>query len=387
MPIFILVMKNCVRNPLRTLLTILGIAVGVVAFAFLQTVLVAYYAGAEASSPNRLVTRHRVSLFNLLPLAQKEKIEAIPGVTQVSYGLWFGGYYKDPKQFFGQIAVDDGYIDLYPEFLLPPDQKEAYVNEMQAAIVGRKLAARFGWKVGDRITLTGAGFFPGDWDFIIRGIYTGRDRGTDETTMFFHWKLVDERFRQYSQASRVGWWLIGIKDPADTGRVSAAIDDQFINSSMPTLTESEKEFNLSFVTMMGTIITIIRMAAWIVIGIILLIMANTMAMAARERITEYGVLKTLGFRATHLVSLIGGEALLTAFFGAAVGCGLSFVIVAKFGGFIEENLGQIFPIFELTSVTVAQSIGLAMAAGLLACLPPIARAARMPIVDALRKVG
>lgn len=386
MPIVLLVMKNCVRNPLRTLLTILGIAVGVVAFAFLQTVLVAYYAGAEASSPNRLVTRHRVSLFNLLPVAQKEKIEAIPGVTQVSYGVWFGGYYKDPRQFFGQLAVDDGYVDLYPEFILPADQKEAYVNELQSAIVGKKLADRFGWKIGDRITLTGT-IFSGNWDFIIRGIYRGRDRNTDETNMFFHWKLVDERFRQFSVASQVGWWLIGIKDPADTGRISKEIDDQFINSSQPTLTETEKDFQQSFVTMMGSIITIIQVAAWIVIGIILLIMTNTMAMAARERVTEYGVLKTLGFRALHLVSLIGGEALLTAFIGAAVGCAIAFGIVAVFGDFVENNLGQIFPVFELTTLTVAECIGLAMAAGFLACLLPIARATRLPIVEALRKVG
>lgn len=384
--IFALVLRNFMRNRVRTLLTVLGIAVSVIAASFLQTVLAAYYVGVEASSPNRLVTRHRVSLFNLLPLAQKEKIAQVAGVTQVSYGIWFGGYYRDPRQFFGQIAVDDGYIDLYPEYVLTPDQKEAYLGELQAAIVGRKLASRFGWKIGDRVTVTGT-IFSGSWDFIIRGIYTGRGRTTDETTMFFHWKRLDERFREVGMASRVGWWLVGIDDPADGGRISRAIDDQFLNSSSPTLTETEKDFQQSFVTMMGTIITIIKVAAWIVIGIILLIMANTMAMAARERVTEYGVLKTLGFRGPHLVLLIGGEALFIAFVGAAVGCAIAFGLVSVIGVGIEENMGQIFPVFEMTLLTVGGSIGLAVAAGLIACALPVRRAVRLPIAEALRKVG
>src|SRR5262245_53830681 len=309
MPILVLVMKNFLRNKVRTVLTIGGIAVGVLAYGFLQTVLVAYNIGVDALSDNRLVTRHRVSLFNLLPLSQREKILQVPGVTQASYGMWFGGYYQDPKQFFGQIAIDPHYLDLYPEFLLPADQKKAFDDELQGALVGRKLAERFGWKIGDRVTITGT-IFSGSWDFIITGIYHGRDRATDETSMFFHWKLLDERLLQAGRGSEVGWWLIGVSDPGQNARVSQAIDDQFINSSAPTLTETEKEFNRSFISMMGTIITIIKMAAWIVIGIILRIMANTMTMAARERTTEYGVLKTVGFRALHLISLIGCEALL-----------------------------------------------------------------------------
>ena len=381
-----LVVKNFMRNRVRTLLTVLGISVGVVAFAFLQTVLAAYSIGVEASSPNRLVTRHRVSLFNLLPMSQFEKLQGVPGVTQVSYGLWFGGYYKDPKQFFGQFAVDNGYLDLYPEFVLKPEEKEAYNNELQAAVVGRKLAKRFGWKLGDHVTITGT-IFSGDWDFIIRGIYTGRERTTDETAMFFHWKRVDERMRTVGRDSQVGWWLIGIADPAVTGRVSSEIDDLFINSASPTLTETEKDFQQSFVAMMGSIITIIRTASWIVIGIILLVMANTMGMSARERVTEYGVLKTLGFRATHLLTLIGGESLFVSFVGALVGCGIAFALIGVIGVGIEESMGQIFPVFELTPMIMIQAIGLAMAAGLVACMVPAGRAVRLPIANALRKVG
>jgi len=384
--ILLLVLRNSARNKVRTLLTILGIAVGVMAFSFLQTVLTAYYIGAEASSPNRLVTRHRVSLFNFLPLSQRERILQVPGVSEVSYGIWFGGYYKDQRNYFAQFAVDPGYIDLYPEFIMTPEAREAFAGDLQAAIIGRKLARRFGWKVGDRVTLTGTIFF-GDWDFVIRGIYSGRDRTTDETAMFIRWKRVDERLQQVGRGSSVGWWLVGLDDPASTGRVSDAIDALFINSSSPTLTETEKDFQLSFVSMMGTIITIIKVASWIVIGIILLVMANTMGMAARERTTEYGVLKTLGFRALHLLTLIGGEALFVSFIGAAVGCAAAYGLVAIAGHEVEQSLGQIFPVFALTGQTAAQAIGLAMAAGLLAGLVPMARAIQLPIADALRRIG
>ncbi len=384
--ILLLVFKNTLRNPVRTLLTIFGIAVGVIAYSFLQTVLTAYYVGAEASSPNRLVARHRVSLFNFLPLAQRERMLQIPGISQVSYGMWFGGYYQDPKQFFGQIGIDPEYLDLYPEFILTAEEKKAYVDDLQGAVVGRKLAARFGWKVGDRVTITGT-IFAGTWDFIVRAIYRGRERNTDETAMFFHWKLLDERFRAAGRGSEVGWWMVGIDDASQAARISEDVDALFLNSSYPTLTETEKDFQLSFIAMMGTIITIIKVAGWIVIGILLLIMSNTMLMAARERLTEYGVLKTLGFRALHLASLIGGEALSVSFAGAAVGCALTYGMVAVIGELVEANLGQIFPVFEVTPATVGQSIALALAAGILACAVPIGRAVRIPIASALRQLG
>lgn len=383
--ILALTVRNSVRNPLRTTLTVMGIAIGVIAFSFLQTVLAAYYFGLDASSPNRLVARHRVSLFNLLPLAQAEKIRNVPGVTQVSWGIWFGGYYQDPKQFFGQIAVDPGYLDLYPELVLPADQKQAWLAEQQACVVGRKLAARFGWKVGDKITITGQ-IFPGNWDFVIRGIYYGNQRNTDETSMFFHWKRLDEWLNARERGSQVGWYLIGVDDPSQNPRITAAIDDQFFNSTAPTLTETEKEFNASFISMFGSVLTTIKIASGIVIVIILLIMANTMMMAARERITEYGVLKTIGFRGIHLAALIGGEALVVTFLGAVLGCAASYGIVAMFGKAIEMNLGQMFPVFELTPKTVSLSVAMALAAGLVACLAPIARSVRLPIAAALRRV-
>lgn len=330
-----LVIRNATRNKVRTILTIAGTAVAVIAFGFLQTVLAAYYIGVEASSPSRLVARHRVSLFNLLPYAYGDKIAAVPGVTQVSWGNWFGGYYKDPKHFFGQLAVDDHYMDLYPEFILTPEEKAAYNSELQAAVIGAKLAKRFDWKIGDRITLMGSPYTgPDGWDFIIRGIYHGRERTTDETTMFFHWKMLNEKLNNFNQ---VGWYLIGIDKPSDTGSITQGVDDLFFNSSAPTLTETEKAFNQSFVAMMGSIITIIKVAAWIVIGIILLIMTNTMGMSSRERTSEYGILKTLGYRGGHLMALITGESILVSLAGAVFGCLVAYGMVKVVGSGINRT--------------------------------------------------
>lgn len=380
-PVLKLVMKNCLRNRLRAGLTILGIAVAVVAFSFLRTVLAAYYAGAEASDPTRLVTRHSVSLFNLLPYAQRDKIANVPGVKAVSYGNWYGGYFKDPKNFFAQFAVDPGYLDLYPEFLLPDEQRQQFRSEQQAAVVGRKLANRFGWKLGDRIPLTGT-FYP-DVEVVIRGIYDGRSRTTDETPMFFHWKMLDESI---NRRGLVGWYLLGLESPDGASRVMQAVDDMFRNSTAPTHTETEKDFNLAFVSMMGGVITVIKVASWIVIGIVLLIMANIMAMAARERTTEYGVLKTLGFRNVHLAALIGGEALLLALLGAGLGCLLGYGAIRSVGNIIEATMGQIFPVFELTPQTIAMAVGLALGAGLLAAAAPIRRTLASSVAQSLRPI-
>jgi putative ABC transport system permease protein len=376
-----LMRRNCLRNRLRAALTILGVAVAVVAFAFLRTVLAAYYVNADASDPTRLVTRHKVSLFNPLPIAARDKIAAVPGVRQVAFGNWYGGYYRDPKNFFAQFAIDPAYLDLYPEFVLPADQRQQFGAELEAAVIGRKLANRFGWRVGDRIPLHGT-FYP-DVDVVIRGIYDGRSRTTDETAMFFRWKLLDEKI---NRRGLVGWYLLGIDVPDHASRIMRAVDDLFANSTAPTHTETEKDFNLSFVSMMGGIITVVRTASWIVIGIVLLIMANIMAMAARERTTEYGVLKTLGFRNGHLAALIGGEAILLALLGAGLGCLLAYGAISGVGKYIEMTMGQIFPVFELTLPTIAMAVGLALAAGLLASAAPIRRMLASSVAQSLRPI-
>ncbi len=388
MKILKLILKNSLRHKLRSLLTAVGIAMAILAFGLLRTIIDAYFFGVEASSDTRLITRNAVSLTFPLPLAYKDKIAEIPGVSNVSYGNWFGATYIDPKNFFAQFAVEpESFLQLYPEFIIPPDEKEAFLRERNSCIVGRKLADKHGWKVGDTFRLTGT-IFPGDWDFVIRGIYDGRDKATDETTMYFHWQYVDERMNATSpgRAGQVGVYYIAVEDANAVAGVSAAVDATFDNSQDETKTETEKEFQLSFVSMVGTIVTSVRIISVVVIAIILLVMANTMAMTARERISEYAVLKTLGFMPKHLVGLIFGESTAIALAGGLLGIGITLMAVKRFGIFLTENLGSFFPVFEISATTITLATVAAVSVGVIAAIFPAIRAVKMPIADGLRQI-
>jgi putative ABC transport system permease protein len=389
MKVLKLVSKNALRHKLRSILTALGIAVAVLAFSLLRTIIQAWYAGAEASSHTRLVTRNAVSLVFPLPLAYRDKIAKVPGVTGVSYGQWFGGQYKDPKNFFAQFAVDvETFFDVYPEFLISEQEKKDFLNERNACIVGAKLAKKSGWKLGDRFQLTGT-IFPGTWDFVIRGIYHGTDKSTNEARMYFHWQYLDETLKKTApgRSGNVGIYWVRLARPGDTARVSEQIDALFENSLAETKTETERAFQLSFVAMVGTIITTLQVISVVVIAIILLVLANTMAMTARERITEYSVLKTLGFRPLHLIGLIFGESILIALVGGILGILISIPVCDGFGQFISENLGSIFPVFELKNSTIALALLAAFLVGIAAAISPAWRIIRMKISDGLRYVG
>ena len=389
MKVLKLVSKNALRHKLRSILTALGIAVAILAFGLLRTIIDAWYAGVEASSQTRLVTRNAVSLVFPLPLAYRDKIAKVPRVTGVSYGLWFGGQYKDPKNFFAQFAVEpQSFLDLYQEYLISEREKENFLNERNACLVGVKLANKYGWKLGDIFRLTGT-MYPGDWDFVIRGVYRGAEKSTDEATMFFHWKYLDENLRQTDpiRAGNVGIFWVGVANPNDVAHVSKQIDVMFENSLAETKTETERAFQLSFISMVGTVITALQVISVVVIAIILLVLANTMAMTARERITEYAVLKTLGFRPIHLISLIFGESIIIAMVGGCLGILLTFPICNGFAKFISDNLGSIFPVFELKNGTIALALLAAFAVGIVAAIFPTLRAIRMKISDGLRFVG
>ncbi len=388
MKIFKLIYKNTLRHPLRTILTILGIAVAVFAFGIIRTIIDAWYAGVEASAQNRLVTRSAVSLVMPLPLSYREQISKLPGVLKVGNANWFGGIYKDPKNFFANFAVDENYLDMYPEFIVPADQREQYLKERNACVVGRKLAEKYGWKVGDRVQLIGT-IFPGDWDFIIRGIYRGAEKGTDETAFLFRWDYLNERVREMSpdDADNVGWYMVQIAGNADAAAMSQQIDTLFKNSFAETLTETERAFQQSFVAMSGTIILAMRVISIVVIFIILLVLANTIAMSARERLSEYAVLKTLGFRPFHLIGLISGESMLIALLGFVVGMILMIFAVQGLGVFINENLGSFFPVFELKDQTIVMAFGAAILVAVVAALFPVWRAVKMKIADGLRQIG
>ncbi|HWR83232.1 MAG TPA: ABC transporter permease [Candidatus Deferrimicrobium sp.] len=382
MSIVKLVGKNAFRHPLRTSLTISGLAIAVMAFIVIRTTVDAWYAGAEASSPNRLVTRSSVSIIFTLPLSYREQIAKIDGVTGISYGQWFGGIYVDPKNFFAQFAVDHATMfDLYPEYVVPPDQMEVYLKERNAVIVGRKLADRFGWSVGDAVRLTGT-IYPGDWDFVIRGIYTGAKPTTDESGWYFRHDYLDERMRVEAppRAGQVGWFIVRIADPSRAAAISQQIDKFFENSLAETLTETEEAFNLSFIAMGSAIIFGLNAISLLVVAIILLVLGNTMAMTARERVSEYAVMKTLGFGSWHIIGLIFGESLFIAAVGGAAGVALAFP-VAKLVGLAVSNY---FPVFKVEPVTYFLAVSAAGLVGLLAAVFPTGKALHTPIVKGLR---
>ncbi|MEW6051106.1 MAG: FtsX-like permease family protein [Candidatus Zixiibacteriota bacterium] len=379
-----LTFRNAGRHTLRTVLTVFGMAIAVMAFAVIRTAIEAWYSQAEASSPNRLVTMNNVSIVFTLPLAYQSKIEAVPGVNTVAHAQWFGGVYIDAKNFFPKFAIEaEPYLKMYPEWVVPEDQKEAFLKERNAAMIGRKLADRFGWKVGDAVRIVGD-IFPGDWDFVIRAIYTGAKENTDENSWMFHYEYLDERMRRETpaRAGEVAWFVVQIDDPTRATALSEQIDALFKNSPAETKTQTEEAFALSFVAMSGSIIAGMQIISVMVIGIILLVLANTMAMTARERISEYAVLKTLGFSPKHIVGLIFGESLVIAVLGGALGIALTFPIV----GLMKLALSAYFGAFPLPALTFILAGGSAVVVGLLAAIFPASKALRTTIVDGLRVI-
>lgn len=380
-----LLLKNAFRHKLRTGLTILGITIAVLAFGLLRTVITTWYMGVEASSANRLWTRNAISLAFSLPIAYKEKIRQIEGVKFVSHATWFGGVYIDEKNFFANFAVEpETYMDAYSEYYIPPDERAALMRDRKAAIAGRKLANRFGWKVGDTIVLKGT-IYPGNWEFVLRGIYRGTRKDADETVFFFHWDYLNETLKKTapSRADSVGAFIEVVKDPNAAAAVAARIDAAFKNSLAETLTETEKAFVLGFISMSETIITAIQLVSLVVIAIILAVVGNTMAMTARERIGEYAVLKTLGFGGWRIATLIFGESLVITLSGCLLGVVLSFPTARAFG----QALEQYFPSFNVTAKTIYLDIAAALLVGLLAAIIPTWRAIKTPIADGLRRIG
>lgn len=380
-----LLLKNAFRHRLRTLLTMVGLVVAICAFGLLRTIVDAWYNGVEGTSSTRLVTRNAISLTFPLPLAYAERIRAVDGVSAVSWSNWFGGVYITERNFFPQFAVEpESYLALYPEYVLPDDQKKAFVRDQQGAIAGRKLAAQYGWKIGDPIALRGT-IYPGTWTFTLRGIWDGADAKTDESQFLFHWKLLAETARKLGNrnADYVGVFVVGIDKPDDAPIVSQRIDALFANSLAETLTETEKAFQLGFVSMSEAILVAIQAVSVVIVVIIMAVMANTMSMTARERLSEYATLEALGFRPGFVVRLLFGESLVIALIGGALGLAATLPIAAAFAGAV----GTLFPVFVVSSETMALQLLASVAVGVAAAAWPAWKTSRIRIVDGLRHVG
>jgi putative ABC transport system permease protein len=389
MKILKLIFKNAFRHKLRTFLTILGIGIAVMGFALMRFVVNAWNAGVEIAAADRVIVRHAVSFVFELPYSYGEKIRSsVPGVLDVTNCNWFNGVYKDPhdfKNYFPRIAVNpDNFFKLYPEFKVPQDQLETFQRERNSCIIGTKTAKIQNLKIGDVIQLEGD-IYPGTYNFVIRGIYTGRDRATDETQMFFDWRYLDEAVKKNvpSKAGKVGWYVLQVDNPKNIANISSSVDALFKNSAAETKTETEKAFTQSFISMYSALFTAMNFVSFVVIGVILLVLANTMAMSARERINEYAVMKTIGFSGKHLATLIAGEAILIAIIGGVVGLLLAVPVALGFA----QMFPTWFPNLPKMDTVVVMAFAAAIVVGIVSAFFPALRAARMRIVDGLRYIG
>jgi putative ABC transport system permease protein len=382
---FRLALRNAFRARLRSVLTLLGLVIALVAFGLLQTVVGAWNAGVEMASATRVVTRSAISLTFSLPLYYRDRIHAVEGVRRVAASNWFGGVWRDEKSFFAQFAVDaQNFFPIYPEFVFKPAQFADFLRDRQGCVVGRQLAELYGFKVGDKLPIRGT-IYPGNWEFNIRAIYDGRDSSTITRQMYFHFEYLNEflKLKFPTRANRVGVFVMELADPDRVADVSHEIDSQFRNSLAETLTESERSFQLNFLSMFGTIVKIISGVSYVVIAIILAVTTNTMAMTARERLSEYATLKALGFGPGFVASLILAESTLLCVIGGAIALMLTRPVAAAF----HRATSAMFAVFEVSSRTLLLQAACALAVGLIAALAPMARASRVRIVEGLRHVG
>lgn len=378
-----LVWRNLARKKARTVFTLLSVFVAFVLFAYLGAIRQAFTMGIDLAGQDRLFLRHKVSLIQMLPISYLERIAAVPGVKDVSHFTWFGGIYQDPKNFFAQMPCDpERMLRMYPEFLLPEEQKKAWLSERTGAIAGRYLVDRYGWKIGDRIPIQGTIWRPktgGDtWEFTLVGVYEGKEKGTDTTNFFFRYDYFDE-MRRFGQGL-VGWYLVRVADPNRAAQVAAALDATFANSEFETKTEPEKAFIQSFANQVGNVGAIISGVVAGVFFTILLVAGNTMAQSVRERLGELAVLKTLGYSNGLVLALVLAESLVLAGAGAGLGLAAGWQAV-RFG----DPTGGLLPIFFLPLPWLGAGVVLAVALGFLAAAIPAAQAMRLRIVDALRR--
>jgi putative ABC transport system permease protein len=374
-----LVRSNLFRKKTRTVLTVGSFTVALFLFGILAVVDGAFQQGVDVAGVDRLVVLNRVSIIQPLPLAYRDRLARITGVSHVTFANWFGGVYQDERNFFPQFAIDrEGYRQMYPEFIVPDDQWQAFLGDKEGAIVGEALAERFKWTIGDRIPIKGA-IFVGNWEFNIRGIYRGRRVQDDTTQFWFRWDYLDER-KTFSKGL-VGWYVVRIANPDDAVRLVKAIDAQFANSPYETKTDTEKAFAASFVKQMGNIQLLIMSIGSVVFFTLLLVTGNTMAIAVRERTRELAVLKAVGFTDRFVLALVIAETILISLVGGGIGLGL-----AKLFSLRGDPTGGLLPFFYLPPDAIVLGLALALAVGLAAGILPALSASRLRVVDALRRI-
>ena len=377
-----LVWKNIWRRKIRTIFTLLSVFVAFLLYGILMTVRTSFTFGVEIAGLDRLVIIHKVSLIMPLPYAYKAKVQSTPGVETVAHSSWFGGVYQTPDNFFAQMAVSpEEFFSIYTEFKIPPDQMKAFMADRQAAIVGVDLAKRFDWKIGQKIPIQGTIFQPKaggqTWDFNIVGFYDG-EAAVDKTQMFFRYDYLTENSR--FGEGMVGWYIVKVADPSKSAELAKTLDNTFANSSAETKTSSEKSFVEGFAKQVGDIGAIMIAIVTVVMFMLLLVAAATMAQSVRERTSELAVLKTLGFGNGSVVGLVLAESLFIVLLGGGLGLGLAWLFVQ--GG---DPTNGMLPVFMLPVRDVVIGVVLMIVMGLIAGAMPAVGAMRLRITDALRR--
>ncbi len=381
-----LIWCNLKRKKLRTSLTLLSILVAFILFGFLSAIKQALAGGVEMANADRLVVRHKVSIIQLLPESYQARMNRIPGVDFATHQTWFGGIYQDPKNFFMQNpVVPEEFLKMHPEIVLPPEPLQAWLKTRTGAIVGRKTAERFHWKIGDRVPIqstiwsTAAG--SRTWEFDIVGIYDGKDKGTDTTPLFFRYDYFDENRQENRGKGLVGWYTIRVKDPAQAAEIAKRVDEEFENSSAETKTEPEGAFVQAWASQIGNIVLIVAAILGAVFFTILLVAGNTMAQAVRERTGELGVLKAIGFTNGQVMALVLAESCLLSVLGGILGLGLAWVVISR-----GDPTSGLLPMFYFPTRDLLVGLGLSVALGLVTGIMPALQAMRLRVADALRRM-
>lgn len=381
-----LVWRNLGRRKIRTMFTLLSVFVAFVLFGILMAIRVAFSGTITISGAERLVMIDRVSLINPIPLSYMERVRSTEGVKDVTHANWFGGIYQDQKNFFANMAVDpESWLRIYPEVAMPEEQKKAWLADRTGAVVGVSTAKRFGWKIGDRVPLQGVIYRRPDglpWEFTIRGIYESPEKGFDNSQFFFHYDYMNETLRNQAFGhDQVGWYVIKVADPSQSEALAKRLDARFANSPSETKTSTEKAFVAGFAKQIGDIGQIMVWIASAVLFTILLVSANTMAQAIRERTSELAVLKTLGFSDGLILALVLAESCLVALLGGVTGLLLSWVAISYAG---DPTAGMIPPLY-LPKGDVVLGLAIVLTLGVATGLVPALQASRLKIVDALRR--
>lgn len=382
MKFFSLVWRNLFRKKTRTFFTFMTIFVSFLLFAFLMATRAAFSMGVEIASAERLMLMHKVSLLQLLPISYQQQIQSTPGVELVTHNTWFGGTYQDKPTQFGVIAVDpEMQLKVYPEITIKPEELKTWLGDRQGVMVGRDTATRMNWKIGDRVPIKATFWRPkeGDtWFFNISAIYDAA-KTFDKTGFYFRYDYFDENRRgAYGQ---VGWYVVKIKDPNQAAQVSAAIDQQFANSAAETKTAPEKAWMQGFANQIGNIGYMLVLILTAVLFVMLIVAANTMTQAVRERTMELAVLKTLGFSNSLVLSMVLLESVMLAIVGGGLGLAAGAVMVSVAGGFASAFL----PIFAISTNDLILGGVLCVVLGLLSGAVPAMSAMNLRITDALRR--